>query len=136
MKKQQGFTFWSLSFTVGTIIVVALVAMKLFPAYSEFMMVKKAIAKIANDPGFNAMSRNDIQRAFERTSNVDDIKSIRHDELDISKNASGGNVVTAEYQVVVPMVANVSFLLDFYASSDESTASGDEAGEGGDVAAE
>lgn len=136
MKKQQGFTFWSLSFTVGVIVVVALVAMKLFPPYSEFMMIKKAITNIAADPDFNNMSRTDIQRAFEKTSAIDDIKSIGQEELQISKNASGGNVVTAEYQVVVPMVANVSFLLDFFASTDEKATPGSGGDQGGDAAAE
>ncbi|MBU3735656.1 MAG: DUF4845 domain-containing protein [Methylobacterium sp.] len=124
MKKQQGFTFWSLSFTVGTIVLIALVAMKLFPPFSEFTMVKKAITNIAADPDFNNMSRTDIQRAFDRSASIDDIQNIHPDELLISKNASGGNVVTAEYQVVVPMVANVSFLLDFFASTDASATPG------------
>ena len=124
MKKQQGFTFWSLSFTVGTIVLLALVALKLFPPYSEFMMVKKAITNIAANPDFNNMSRTDIQGAFNRSSSIDDIKNIRPDELQISKNASGGNVVTAEYQVVVPMVANVSFLIDFFFSTDDAATPG------------
>lgn len=136
MKKQQGFTFWSLSFTVGTIVLIALVAMKLFPPYSEFMMVKKAITSIAASPDFDNMSRTDIQRAFERSSAIDDFKNIRPEELQVSKNASGGNVVTAEYQVIVPMVSNLSFLLDFFFSTDASATPGSGGGGVEDTAEE
>jgi len=129
MQQQKGFTFWSLSFTVGVIVVVALVTMKLFPAYTEFMMVKKAIASISSESGFNDMSRTDIKKAFERATTIDNITSVTPNDLEVGKDASGKNVVTAEYHVVVHMVANVSVLLDFFVSSDPSR----EAGEGGAV---
>jgi Tfp pilus assembly protein PilE len=119
MRKQKGFTFWSLTFTVGTIVIVALLTMKLFPAYSEFFAIKKAINRIASEGSLSNMEKHDIQRAFDRSSGIDDIRSIKPTDLKITRDKSGATVVTADYEVVIPLVANISALLTFHASTDD-----------------
>ena len=119
MRKQQGMTFIGLVITIAVIVFVAVITMKLTPAYLEFMSVKKAIAKIENDPSFASMSKNDVVTQFDRSAQIDDIKTIKGNELLISKEEGGRPVVTAEYQTIVPLVANVSALLDFRASTDD-----------------
>lgn len=118
MQKQRGMTFIGLVLTVAGIIFVAVIGMKMVPAYLEFMSVKKAIANIAEQPNFKEMNKNDIHRAFSNTAMIDNIHSISPKELIISQT-DAGPVVTAEYEVVVPLMGNVSALLDFYASTDE-----------------
>lgn len=118
MQKQRGMTFIGLVIMVAGIVFIAVVAMKLFPAYLEFMSVQKAITNIANEPDFNEMKSKDIYDAFNKTATIDNIESISANELIISQT-DAGPVVTAEYQVVVPLMGNVSALLDFYASTDE-----------------
>lgn len=122
MHKQKGFTFWSLTFTVGTIAIVALLTMKLFPAYSEFFAVKKAINKMATEGNLASMEKRDIQRAFERYSDIDDFRSIKPTDLEVKKTSSGETIVTADYEVVIPLVANVSALLEFHASTEDAPA--------------
>lgn len=122
MHKQKGFTFWSLTFTVGTIAIVALLTMKLFPAYSEFFAIKKAINRLASEGNLSTMDKRDIQRAFERSSDIDDFHSIKPTDLEIKRNSAGETVVTADYEVVIPLVANVSALLTFHASTDTAPA--------------
>jgi hypothetical protein len=122
MRKQQGFTFWSLVFTVCGVFFAALIVMKLFPPYVEFFAVKKAINKIANEGNLSAENKREIQLAFERSSDMDDIKSIKPTELQITRSSSGETVVTAEYEVIVPLIANVSALLTFRASTDDKLA--------------
>lgn len=118
MHKQKGFTFWSLTFTIGVIAVVALLTMKLFPAYSEFFAIKKAINRLAIEGNLASMDNRQIQLAFESSSNIDDFKSIKPTDLEIKRNSSGDTVVTVDYEVVIPLVANVSALLTFHASTD------------------
>jgi hypothetical protein len=120
MHKQKGFTFWSLTFTIGTIVIVALLTMKLFPAYAEFFAIKKAINRMATEGNLASMSNGEIQRAFDRTSGIDDIHSIKPSDLQISKSKDGETTVTADYEVVIPLVANVSALLTFHASTGDS----------------
>ena len=122
MQKQRGMTFMGLVLMVAGIVFVAIIGMKMVPAYIEFMSVKKAIANIANQPDFKEMTQKDIQTAFSKTASIDDIDSINAKELIISQTDLGP-VVTAEYQVVVPLMGNVSAMMDFYASTDESSTS-------------
>lgn len=122
MNKQKGFTFWSLTFTVGTIVIVALLGMKLFPAYSEYFAIKKAINRLATEGNLSSMDKRDIQKAFERSSDIDDFHSVKPTDLEISRNGDGDTVVSADYEVVIPLVGNISALLTFHASTDNAPA--------------
>jgi hypothetical protein len=115
-KKQDGMTFLGLVLMVAAGVFVAIIAMKLTPAYIEFAGVKKAIKTIANNPDFDTMGDKDIVTSFNKAAEVGYIKVISGKELAITKTDSG-KVVSAEYQVLIPIVANVSVLLDFKAST-------------------
>lgn len=118
MHKQRGITFIGLVFVVAAIVFVAVIGMKLTPAYLEFMSVKKVIAKIAREPSFAEMNKKDIVDEFDKGAVIDNIKVVQGSDLEITKQDSGKQIVSAQYQVVVPLVANVSALLDFKASTD------------------
>ena len=118
-KQQQGMTFIGLVLMIAGIVFVAVIGMKLTPAYLEFLSVKRAIAKIENDPSFASMSKNDIVSQFDRSAAIDDIRAIKGNELLIAKGEGGRPVVTAEYETVVPLVGNVSALINFRASTDD-----------------
>lgn len=121
MQEQRGFTFWSMLFTVVGVFIAAFLVMKLIPPYVEYFAVKKAIQKIAAE-SHRAEDKRAIQLSFERSADMDDINSIKPNELKITRNSAGETVVTAEYEVVVPLVANVSALLAFRASTDDGLA--------------
>ena len=117
MKNQKGFTFWSLTFTIAIIAVVTLVTMKLLPAYNEFFAIKKAINRLETEGSLPAMSEDEIRRAFDRSTAIDNIYSIKPKDLKIRRTSDGETVVSADYEVVIPLVANVSALLKFNAST-------------------
>lgn len=116
MHKQKGFTFWGLVFTVGPIIVVALLVMLLFPAYTEYFTIKKAINRIGNEPSLSSMTDGDIRAMMEKTMEIDQIQSIKPSDLVIQRSDSG-TTVSVEYEVAVPLVANISALMNFSAST-------------------
>jgi hypothetical protein len=118
MHKQRGMTFIGVVLLVATIVFVAVVGMKLTPAYLEFIAVNKAVAKIQNDPAFSTMTNKDIQDSFYKSSIMDDIHTITQEDLQIGKDSAGKPVLTIEYQKVIPIVANVSALLDFHVSTE------------------
>jgi len=45
---------------------------------------------------------------------------VNSSDITISRSESGATVVSVEYQVVKPLVGNMSILMDFSASSDGS----------------
>ena len=114
--KQSGMTFIGLVLVIAAVICVAVVGMKVAPAYMEFFSVKKVIQHIASDGAFATMSKKDIETAFNKNADAGYITVIKGSDLIIEKGESG-NVVKAEYQVVLPIVANASILLDFSAST-------------------
>jgi Domain of unknown function (DUF4845) len=116
--KQEGITFIGLVLIIAMIVFVATIVIKLYPPYVEFWTIKKAITRIANDPSFADMSPRDIKDSFDKSASIDSIRVISSNDITIAKGNGGKPVVTAEYQVVVPLVANISALLDFNASTD------------------
>ncbi len=112
LNKQKGMTFIGLVLVVAAVICIAVVGMKVAPAYGEFMNIKKAIKKIASSGSVDSMSKKDIANAFDKSASIDNIERVHGADLVV---ASG--VISAEYQVVIPLVANASILLDFNATS-------------------
>lgn len=117
MHKQRGITFIGLVFVVVTVVLVAVMGMKLMPAYLEYFSVKKAIVKIANEPTFASMNKKDIVDEFDRSATIDDIRVVSGKDLEVSRDDAGKPVVSIEYQATVPLIANVSALIDFSAST-------------------
>jgi hypothetical protein len=114
-KKQRGISFLVV-FLIGVVLALGAVgAMKIAPAYTEFLTVKKAVAAVAAGEGRTG-SVTEIRKAFDRRANIDSITVVTPGELEISKD--GGDVVISfAYQKVIPLFANVSLLIDFAAST-------------------
>ena len=123
MRNQQGFTFWSLSMTIIGIMFVAIISMKLVPAYLEFFAVKKAIMNMKKDGSLKTMSKDDIKMSFSKAIRIENIHSVTAGDLEVGKDESGTATVSVDYEVKVPMVYNITALLDFSVSTDDTAAS-------------
>jgi Tfp pilus assembly major pilin PilA len=108
IKYQQGMTFIGMIIVIGAIVSIATVGMKVMPAYLEYTAVKNAIKKAVAD----GEGKKGIVDSFNKIASVDDIKSVTGADLVASDNQA-----SVDYQVVVPIVANASILLDFSASA-------------------
>jgi hypothetical protein len=126
--QQRGMSFWGVSMLVVGIAFVAVIGMKLLPAYIEYGKIKQAIASLKSKTD---MSKEDIRKAFYNAMTIDDIKSVSDKDLVIEQKADGTNLIYVQYQVVVPLIGNVSALIDFVASSDGSVPTAG-SGAGGD----
>lgn len=114
--KQSGMTFIGLVLVIAAVVCIAAVGIKVTPAYLEFFSIKKIISKIGHEANFNSMSKKEIIDEFTNGANISYVTVINGSDLVIQKS-DGGNLVKAEYQVVLPMVANASILLDFSTST-------------------
>lgn len=113
--KQRGIGFLVI-FLIGVMLALGAVgAMKIAPAYSEFVTIKKTITAVATNEGRTG-SVTEIRKAFDRRANIDSITAVTAGELEISKD--GGEVVISfAYAKKIPLFANVSVLIDFAAST-------------------
>lgn len=119
MRKQAGITFWGFAYVVGTLVLVAVIGMKLFPAYEEYFAVKKVIQRIGNEAGFDSMTPAQIKDEFDKGAVIDNINTVKGEDLLVEKKDEGV-IVSVAYQVTVPMFGNASALLDFSATTDKS----------------
>ncbi len=115
MNKQRGVTISGLLVIAVLLIAVVIIGFKVFPAYTEYLSIKKAITEIAKNPESRG-SVKEIQAAYERRSAIDDFKSVRGTDLEISKQ---GDRVTigAAWSVKIPLFYNVNACVDFDARS-------------------
>lgn len=116
-QKQSGMTMIGMMFIAIIVVFVAVVAMKLIPAYTEFLAIQKILKDIGGEAGSQNMSNAEIRERFIKRADVDNIKSISANDLRINRG-SGRTVVSADYSFQTELVGNVSLLVDFSASSD------------------
>ena len=115
MRKQQGISLWSLIITLSILGFLGVMAAKLMPAYVEFFAVKKMFAAM-DQAGDLKGSVRDIRASYEKRNAIEDVKSVRGDDLEVSKEG-GEAVVTANWSVKVPLVSNINACLDFTATT-------------------
>ena len=113
--KQRGVSFLVVFLIFVVVALVAVGAMKILPAYSEFQTAKKAMNGVAASEGRTG-SVTEIRKAFDRRASVDNISAVTGAELDVGKD--GGEVVISfAYSKKIPLFSNVSVVIDFAAST-------------------
>lgn len=110
MRKQHGLSLLGV-LLIGILVAFALLlSFKLVPAYTEYFSAQKTLAALVSEQ--RNSSPEEIRRAFERRSIIDDISSFKSDELDIEQSKEGLGISVA-YDRVVPLFSNVYLLLKF-----------------------
>lgn len=116
-RRQTGVSLSGLLVAAFILAVASLLGMKVAPEVIEYFQIVKAVKAVAGDPAAKN-SVADVRKAFDRHATIDNIGSIKAQDLDITKE--GGDVVISfAYEKRVPLFGNVSLLLDFEGSSKE-----------------
>jgi hypothetical protein len=116
MKKQQGATVLGMLFIAAMVGCVLILAAKMVPAYLEFMSVKKILGTMDTSGELKTMSTKELQAAFFKRADVDDVKNVQPEDVTISREGNV-SVIAVEYSIKVPVVANISACMDFSAAS-------------------
>ncbi|HET6906221.1 MAG TPA: DUF4845 domain-containing protein [Rhodanobacteraceae bacterium] len=114
MKKQQGITLIGFVFVLIVAAFFAYAAMKLVPAYTEYMGVVKAMKAVASEPDLATKTPLEIQRelAFKGSFQYVDDSTFSPQNLRI-KNGPGGGTMEIKYDKDIPFLYNIDFLLHF-----------------------
>jgi|CXWL01.1.fsa_nt_gi hypothetical protein len=92
--------------------------MKLAPVYFEYFLIKKNLTAIVKDTNLlQHADPNQIRLSFSKRARVDDIKSIREQDIKINKK-NGHIILSAKYTVKIPLISNISLSIDFEAIND------------------
>jgi hypothetical protein len=115
-KRQSGISLFGLISVSLVLVVVTIYALRLVPVYIEQYTITKVVRQIANNPEFANASAADVRAAFSRQVTIDSVKVISASDLEITREA-GQLVIQTKYKVTVPLISNISLLIDFEATS-------------------
>ena len=115
MRKQRGISLKNTIFWLAILGFLGVMAAKLMPAYVEYFTVKKMLNAMYESGDLKGTVR-DIRNSFDRRNAIEDVKNVRAEDLEITKEG-GEAVVTATWSVRVPLVHNASACLDFTATT-------------------
>ena len=120
MKRQRGMGFAGVLAVLVGIIFLAIIGMKMVPAYLEYFAIKQAVAAITQGGQLRNATVADVRKAFELRQAVDDFTSVGPKDLEITKD---GNeiVISFAYEKRIPLFYNISILIDFAGSSQPSS---------------
>jgi hypothetical protein len=110
----------SLSGLIVVLIVLgalALVVIKVTPAFFEYRAVKNSIVKAKAEAGSGNV--REIQRAFDRNAGINDVTAIAGRDLVITRDG-GDTQISFAYEKRIPLAGNVSLLFDFAGTTDPS----------------
>jgi Tfp pilus assembly protein PilE len=116
MKLQRGFGLNTLMVGGAIFAVVALLAMKVLPPWMEYGNLVKAVKGTATDTSLQDATVAQVRAAFGRRADMDDVKSVTPQDLDITKEG-GDLVISFSYSKKVPLFGNASLVFDFEGSS-------------------
>lgn len=114
MKKQQGMSFWLILFLVAFGIASALLFMKLFPAYMDNLKIREGMQVLAKDPEVTRLTKGQMVSRLDNILYID----FAHEIVDLkktfkTKKSQSSMTMSVNYERVVPLIFNISALLDF-----------------------
>jgi hypothetical protein len=125
MQKQQGITLIGMLMTVASVIVLAVLLMRVLPVYIQNYEVHSSIkalkeldaSNFSSDPMSNvAVLKDKLMKQF----NINGITDVKEEHITIIPKVPGVYTVSVKYIVVKSLVANISMLFDFNESEEVS----------------
>ena len=115
--RQRGLTMIGFLFVAFVLVMLAMLAMKLVPAYIEFFSVKKILTTMGQDADLKSMSNGDIRSSFSKRATTGYVTVVKPGDLSIDRRG-GVPVISTQYEFRSKLLGNVSLVVDFSASSD------------------
>ena len=119
-KQQQGLTLisWMIVATIGILIMSA--GLKIVPSYLEFNSVRSMMNSIAAEPGIKTKSSQYVYGQISKYMNVNSLYNLekifakkKPFKLSLMKRGNNRKRLRVNYEVKVPWLGNISYLLDF-----------------------
>ncbi len=118
MKYQRGVSLNALMIGGAVVFGIAILAMKVAPEYMEYGSVVKAVKATATDASLKDATVAQVRTAYSRRAEMDNVKSLTPQDLDITKEG-GELVISFAYTRKVPLFHNVSLVFDFEGASNK-----------------
>ncbi len=115
--REAGISLTGLIFVLAVLGVAAVFAMKLVPTYTEYSAIKDAIARAKEAGG----TVREMQVAFDKNAGINNVTAIDGSDLVITRD-NGTPEISFAYEKRVPLMGNVSLVIDYAGTTDPSGA--------------
>jgi Tfp pilus assembly protein PilE len=112
---QRGVTLSGLIMALVVIGALALLAIKVGPAYAEYGSIKDAIAKAKASGGSIA----EMRMSFDKNAGINNVTAVSGRDLEFSKE-TGETEISFAYEKRIPLAGNVSLVIDYAGTTDKS----------------
>jgi Domain of unknown function (DUF4845) len=120
MKKQQGLSFFGFIIIAMAVAMALITAFKVVPTYIEYFNIKQAISTVVKQS--SGATPAAIRDSYSKHAQISDIQAVQPNDLLVTQ-VGGSTIVRADYEKVVPLVANISLLFQFSVESNSSGSS-------------
>jgi len=111
---QRGITFIGWLFLLLPLALCVYAVIRLTPIYLNYMNVSKAISQIVSESrGGDTTNAQALHVSIEKRFDIEGIQHPTAQDIDVHREGDHW-VLIADYEEVVPMVANVSLLVQFH----------------------
>jgi len=110
--RQRGLSFSGFIFGAFVLVLLSITGLKMIPVYMQNATINKLFLAIAQDPDMQKATPREIRNSFDKRASIDDVTVITSQDIDVESDA-GTPVLSANYSVKVPLVANISLYLEF-----------------------
>ena len=123
-RREAGVSLTGLIFVLAVLGVAAVFALKLLPTYTEYSAIKDAIVRAKETGG----TPREMQVAFDKNAGINNVTAIRGRDLVITRDGGEAQISFA-YEKRVPLMGNVSLVIDYAGTTDPSGADPGDAGQ-------
>ena len=88
------------------------VGLKLVPIYIEYFGVKSSLESMANQGNLHGKPTSELRTLLTKRLNINDVRRVSKEDVMI-KTKPRETTIQVAYEVLVPLVSNVDFLLTF-----------------------
>ncbi|MCH9639480.1 MAG: DUF4845 domain-containing protein [Betaproteobacteria bacterium] len=117
LRKQEGISISGLMFWVVILVLIAILGMKVAPAYIENSAIEKVFNAIVNDDSLQNATASQLRQSFIKRAQIDRIEVVTAKDIVINKE-KGKTQLSVNYTVLIPLFSNISLHIDFEPKSD------------------
>lgn len=112
--RQAGLSIWGFLFSATVVIFFGLLFMKLFPPYYDNLRIQRGMELLVKENDITEMARREVIRRLNRVLLIDYVDQVvQMDEALRLERRDKGVEARVNYEVVVPLVYNLSALITF-----------------------
>lgn len=114
--RQTGLSFGNFIAGAFVLIIVALLGLKMVPAYIHSGQISQIFREIVADPAMQNAPVSAVEMSYRKRANINYIEDLKVEDIEIVREG-GVLSLSASYEVRIPLLGNVSLVLAFNPSS-------------------